>query len=252
MVEHRIVIGMPAYNEGAALDILLDSILRLKAVFADFLEVLVVNDGSTDLTRDILQRYSEKHSCISYLSHDTNRGLGSAMETVMRAVCQKYTKEDILVTLDADNTHSPQIIPEMVRKLKRDELDIVIASRFADGGAETGLSLKRKLCSRGASYFLQYFFPIPNVRDYSSGYRAYRVSYLKKALDLYQDRLITTTGFECMAEILARFSKIGVLAGEYPLHLQYHLKEGKSKMKIARTILGYCSLVHKVKPPLVN
>ncbi|MDD2481943.1 MAG: hypothetical protein PHF82_07435, partial [Lutispora sp.] len=60
----------------------------------------------------------------------------------------------------------------------------------------------------------------------------------------------TSKGFECMAEILARFSKIGVEAGEYPLILEYNLKEGKSKMKVLRTIKGYFSLVHRVKKPI--
>ena len=52
-----------------------------------------------------------------------------------------------------------------------------------------------------------------------------------------------------MAEILARFSKIGVRAGEYPLVLEYNLKEGRSKMKVLRTIKGYFSLVRRVKKP---
>lgn len=72
---------------------------------------------------------------------------------------------------------------------------------------------------------------------------------MKKAIHAYHGNLITSGGFECTAEIIARFSKIGVKAAEYPLVLEYDLKEGKSKMRVMRTIMGYFNLVRKVKRP---
>lgn len=251
-MNYQVIVGMPAYNEEAVLGKLLDQVLQLQPIFEDSLKVYVVNDGSTDHTGDILRTYSSRFSCVNYLTHFQNKGLGAAIKTLFAAVHDLYGEDDILVTLDADNTHSPLIIPEMIKKLQEENLDIVIASRFISGGQESGLSLDRKIYSRGATCLLKLFFPIPNVRDYSCGYRAYRIGYLKRAMDLYHGQLITSGGFECMAEILARFSKIGVAAGEYPLNLQYGLKVGKSKMKVMRTVMGYFRLVGKVKPPLVH
>lgn len=251
-MNHKVIIGLPAYNEGLVLHQLLDSIQPLREEMGEALEVLVVNDGSTDATEETLQEYSRRYPCINYLTHPVNRGLGAAISTLFTNTVNKYDENDILVTLDADNTHRPEIIPQLVRMLDKEGLDVVIASRFVRGGKEIGLSLPRKICSRGAGMFLRTFFPIPNVKDYSCGFRAYRLSYLKKAMALYNGQIITCSGFECMAEILARFSKIGVSIGEYPLELHYELKKGASKMKLTRTILGYFRLLRVVKKPLAH
>ncbi|HHY77147.1 MAG TPA: glycosyltransferase family 2 protein [Clostridiales bacterium] len=244
-----IIVGLPAYNEEDAISKVLDRLLFLRDIYGDGFRILAVNDGSTDNTEAILKEYKKKYDFIDYINHKGNQGLGRAIYTLFYHVIHKYGKGDVLITLDADNTHNPEIIPYMVDKLKKEKLDVVIASRFAEGGKELGLSLKRKILSRGAAAFLKLFFSIENVRDYSCGFRAYDVDYLDAAIRAYGGNLITSRGFECMAEILARFSKLGVRAGEYPLVLEYNLKKGESKMKIIRTILGYFKLPLKVKKP---
>lgn len=251
-MDYKVVVGLPAYNEEAVLPQVLDALQQLRDTYGESLQIVVINDGSTDNTEDILHTYCEKNACISYITHQQNKGLGGAMKTLLYNAVSICNPDDVLITLDADNTHSPNIIPAMIDKLKKERLDVVIASRFISGGKEIGLSLNRKICSRGATYLLKTFFPIPNVHDYSCGYRAYQLGYLKKALSLYNGELITTDGFECMAEILAKFSRIGVTAGEYPLVLQYHLKNGKSKMRLVRTIMGYFRLLRNVKPPVYH
>lgn len=245
----KIVVALPAYNEGASLPQLFAKLEELRAVLGDTLHIVVVNDGSTDQTEGVLQQYAEKWPNFTYINHPGNRGLGEAMKTIFAYACERYTSTDVLVTMDADNTHNPRIIPELVNKLNTEQLDMTIASRFAAGGQEMGLSWNRKLYSRGARLFFKFFFPILNVNDYSSGFRAYRIGYLKRALIMYRGALITTRGFDCMAEIVARFSLIGVRAGEIPLVLEYHLKAGKSKMNVKRTIMGYFNLLRRVKPP---
>ncbi|WP_373000070.1 glycosyltransferase family 2 protein [Lutispora sp.] len=248
-MDYYIIVGLPAYNEEEAIPKVLDKLLFLKDIYGDRFRILVVNDGSTDNTEEILKEYRESYDFINYINHNVNQGLGRAIYTLFYHVSHKYGKGDILVTLDADNTHSPKIIPFMVDKLIKEELDVVIASRFVKGGREIGLSMERKLLSRGAAAFLKLFFPIENVHDYSCGFRVYDVDYLDRAIMAYGGDLVTSRGFECMAEILARFSKLGVRAGEYPLVLEYNLKQGESKMKVLRTIKGYLSLPLKVRKP---
>jgi dolichol-phosphate mannosyltransferase len=249
-MKNKIVIGLPAYNEEASLPKILNKLLLLLDIFQQRLNILVINDGSIDDTEKILMQYNIKYHCIHYINHDRNMGLGIAMSTLLDYVAENYTQDDILVTLDSDNTHNPKIISAMVNQLTANNLDIVIASRFVKGGKEIGLSLIRKLFSRGAMLFFKIFFPIKNVRDYSCGFRVYKIKALQNALNIYHGNLITTNGFDCMAEILARFSKIHVRASEYPLVLEYNLKEGKSKMKIGKTILGYFNLLKRVKYPI--
>lgn len=248
-MDSYIIIGLPAYNEEAALPKLFDKLLFLKDVYGDRFKVLVVNDGSKDNTENILKEYKKNFGFVDYINHDVNRGLGRAIYTLFCHVSQNYGNGDILITLDADNTHNPKIIPEMIDKLIKNKLDVVIASRFAPGGKEIGLTIERKIYSRGAAAFLKIFFPIKNVHDYSCGFRAYDIGYLDRAIRAYGGNLVTSRGFECMAEVLARFSKIGVKAGEYPLVLEYNLKEGQSKMRVMRTIKGYFSLILRVRKP---
>lgn len=248
---NTVVVALPAYNEEKGLPKLLDKLIALKWDYEKELHIVVVNDGSSDQTKQVLQNYSREHSFITHLEHLENKGLGEAMKTLFAYVLSKYDDQDTVVTLDADNTHNPKIIPEMVSKLKAENLDVVIASRFISGGEEIGLSPIRKVYSRGARSFFKLFFPIDHVNDYSCGFRAYRIGYFRQASHLYHDRLITSNGFECMVEILARFSKIGVDAGEYPLVLEYNLKETPSKMNVKKTITGYFKLLKKVKAPNV-
>lgn len=247
----KIIVGLPAYNEESALPKLLDKLVLLKDHFGESLHVVVVNDGSTDGTGEIIKQYSNRYPFLYSIDHPVNKGLGEGMKTLFHYALDHFGSHDILVTLDADNTHNPMIIPSLVSKLEQDQLDLVIASRFLPGGKEMGLSFSRKLYSRGAALFFKLFFPISNVLDYSCGFRAYQLGYVKKAFEDYEDKVITSNGFECMVEILARFSKIGVRAGEYPLVLEYHLKETPSKMKIVKTISGYFKLLMKVKQPPV-
>lgn len=245
----RFVIGLPAYNEENNINKLLDRIHLIRPAVGEHLKVLIVNDGSTDATEDILKHYSDTYDYISYINHPQNLGLGCAMSTLLNYAAKNLEDQDILITFDADNTHNPNIIPYMINALVNNNLDIVIASRFTKGGKELGLSRIRKVYSRGAMVFCKLIFHIHNVNDYSCGYRAYNIGYLKRLIEAYGENVISSKGFECMVEILAKAGKIGVKAGECPLVLEYNLKQGQSKMNVKKTILGYMRLALKVRKP---
>lgn len=248
----KIVIGMPVYNEEAALPKLFDRLKPLRDQYGDSLHVCFVDDGSTDGTAALLEQYTLTTPNTRRLVHSHNRGLGAAMQTMLAHVVGGYGDGDILVTLDADNTHSPELIPDMVRMLQGERLELVVASRFAPGGEERGVPWLRKMYSRGAKLFFKLFFPIPGVNDYSSGFRAYSVGLLRRAFREYGGTVVTSQGFACMAELIAKLGKIGAAAGEVPLRLEYDLKEGRSKMNVGRTIAGYFRLIRIVNDPAVS
>lgn len=248
-MDQKYVIGLPAYNEEKNIAKLLDKINNLKPALGNRLHVIIVNDGSTDGTEAVLRRYEEQYGYINYINHPRNMGLGNVMNTIFQYAACNFNDQDILITFDADNTHNPNIIPYMIDVLNSKHLDIVIASRFAKGGKEIGLSRIRKIYSRGAMVFCRLIFHIDNVRDYSCGYRAYNIGYLKKLITTYGGKLVSSRGFECMVEILSKAGKLGVNVDEYPLVLEYNLKEGQSKMHIIKTIMGYMRLALKVRKP---
>lgn len=242
----KVIIALPVYNEEAVLAKVLRNIERYGNKSSYEIKVLIVDDGSTDRTKEIIDNYIEGRNNFTAISHPKNRGLGEAVNTIFAYALHNMGDEDVLVTMDADNTHSPLLIESMIAKLNSFDLDLVVASRFAQGGCEIGLRALRKFFSRGAMYFFKIFFPIANINDYSSGFRAYRVGLIRRAQKRW-GKLITTSGFDCMAEIAAKLSRMGVKAGEVPLILHYDYKEGSSKMNVRRTVKGYFSLLAKVR-----
>jgi dolichol-phosphate mannosyltransferase len=242
----KVLIGLPAYNEEAGLATVLQGINRYRGQSRYEIETLIVNDGSTDHTGRIAADFAERYGFLKVIDHEKNKGLGEAIKTILRYAVANLADDDILVTMDADNTHSPLLIESMIGSLVCHDLDLVVASRFTRGGCELGLKFLRKLYSRGAMCFFKLFFRIRNMNDYSSGFRAYRVGIIRQAQSRWNE-LVTTSGFDCMAEIAARFSRMNIKAGEVPLILNYGLKEGASKMKVGRTVKGYFSLLAKVR-----
>lgn len=235
------IILLPAYNEALALPELVKNIAQQfsKANY----QIIVIDDGSTDNTLAIVRNLAQNYN-LKYVVHLSNRGLGMAIKTGFSAAVRE--NDDYLVTMDADNTHPPALIRQMVAKLDSGS-DVVVASRFVLGGKTEGVNFFRQILSNGANILLKIFFPVPGLTDYSSGFRAYRKEVLKKAFAAYSDDFITSSNFSCMAEIIIKLAKLGARVSEVPLHLRYDQKRGQSKIKIAKTILGYLRLIWKEK-----
>jgi dolichol-phosphate mannosyltransferase len=232
-----IFVAMPAFNEEEALPPLLDAIAAVRADRLPDLTVIVVDDGSSDSTADVVRRYGQQHRWVGLVQHATNKGLAEGMKSIFREALKHAQPGDIVVTLDADNTQSPDTIPAMVKRITEDGLDVVVASRFRTGAKVTGVPAFRQLTSAVMSVMFQIALPVKGVRDYSCGFRAYRADTLRRAAQEYGDQLITEKGFACMVEILMQISHLpGVSFGEVPFILRYDLKPTPSKMQVGRTI----------------
>lgn len=232
---------LPAYNEEKDIGLLMQRIRVAMNEPEVRYHVLVVNDGSTDRTAQLVVA-CQGEMPVELIEHTVNQGLGKAMLSGLRRAARMLRDEDVLVTMDADNTHDPLLIGRMALEIQSGA-DLVIASRYEKGGQEIGLSAVRSLLSRSASVLLKFFFPIRGARDYTCGFRAYRGKALRRAYQVYGDRLVEERGFTCMAEILIKLRVVGIRVVEVPLVLRYDLKSGKSKMKVLRTILRYFVLI---------
>ena len=154
----------------------------------------------------------------------------------LRHVAEKASYEDIVVTMDCDDTHDPAYLAAALENVRRGN-DVVILSRYTPGGGEKGLSRVKSVLSRGAGLFLKLFFPIQGVQEYSCGYRVFRASALKKAFQVFGKDLIRLPhmGFVVTPELLIKFRMLGLKIAETPFVLRYDQKPGKSKNRPMRT-----------------
>ena len=79
--------------------------------------------------------------------------------------------------------------------------------------------------------------PLPGIRDYTCGYRAYKYEPLRETIDFYGDEFVSEQGFSCMVDVLLKMRRFKFAMGEVPLILRYDLKEGESKMPVGNTIV---------------
>lgn len=228
-----IIVVLPAFNEDKALVPLMDKLCRVFKEHSLEGRVIIVNDGSTDATSQIAKNI---HTLpVQLVEHETNKGLSEAIKTGLLAAVEGAQDHDTIITMDADNTHSPGLIMRMTLLVEEGN-DIVIASRYVPGARVIGLSKKRELCSILASWLFRLLFPMPNVKDYTCGYRAYRASLLKDAFRHWKEDLIDTPGFSSMVGLLLRLRDLNAIAMEVPLILRYDVKPGSSKMNVSDTI----------------
>ncbi len=234
----RFVVVLPAYNEEKDLPPLLQRIGKALPHTSFDYKVLVVDDGSSDRTAEVA--VDPANECpVQLVRHPKNMGLGAAIRT---GLMEAMAEEQIVITMDADNSHDPALIPAMLKKIA-EGYDVVIASRFQPGGEEVGVAGHRKLLSHAAGAMMRIIVRYPNVKDYSCGYRAYTPAILRELVRCYGGNFLKENGFACMLELLLKLKNVGARASEVPLVLRYDMKSGSSKMRVGRTIARYGSVI---------
>ncbi|MCL2413566.1 MAG: glycosyltransferase, partial [Bacteroidales bacterium] len=246
MKKSMLYIVLPAYNEEESIGKLLDRFeYYLQDSNIENYRIVVVNDGSQDRTQEILLDY-QKRLPLDIVLHEVNKGLGPTIRDGLLYASQAADDNDIIITMDADDTHTPGLVYRMVNTM-REGYDVVIASRYQKGARVYGLSLFREILSLGASYIFRIFMPIKGVRDFTCGYRAYRASVIKKAFEKFGDKFIDQQGFQAMVDIILRLRTMDVIFGEVPFILRYDMKQGASKMNVQATITKTLKLIWKRK-----
>lgn len=224
---------LPALDEEVGLP---RTVRALSAALADVPHrFVVVDDGSTDGTAAAARRLAREHP-LELVSHPENRGLGAAIASGLRAACEGAAADDVLITLDADDTQPAGLAPRLAALIDRG-CELAIASRYRGGGRVVGVGRGRKLISAVVSLLLRALLPVPGVTDYSSGYRAYRVGLLRTAWAASgPGGLGGSPGFVVQLQILLQLARLRRLrVGELPILLRYDRKRSPTRLRVGRT-----------------
>jgi dolichol-phosphate mannosyltransferase len=189
-------------------------------------DLLVVDDNSPDGTGQWCDERAKTEPRLHCLHRSGKQGLGSATIAAMQyAIKHGY---ELFVTLDADWSHDPQYLPELIAAA--DEADVAIGSRYCPGGGIVGWPLHRRVMSRWNNAASRALLGMP-VCDMSGAFRAYRVARLR-TIDLSK---IQATGYAYLEEILWHLHRAGARFVEVPITFRER-RAGKSKITIGEAV----------------
>ena len=221
----KFLIVIPTYNEIQNLKGLTEAVFQIADSKAHLygvkeVNVLVVDDNSPDGTGKLADELAKKEPRISVLHRTQKNGLGKAYVAGFAwALDRGY---DAICEMDADFSHNPAYLPEFWRLLK--DHDVVLGSRYVDGGGVKNWGLARRLISRGGSVYARSILGMP-IQDMTGGYNAWRRAVLE-AVDI---STLRSEGYAFQIELKWRAWKKGFKLVEFPILFEDRFA-GKSKM----------------------
>ena len=225
---------LPTYNERENLPIIFYLINKTFTEAKLEYEVVVVEDSSPDGTLEVAQALQKSYGKerLQILSRTGKLGLGSAYKDGL-----KKAKGDRIILMDADLSHHPKFIPQMVALMDKEQVEIVTGTRYRKGGGVYGWDVKRKLTSKGAN-FLADFLLNPGVSDLTGSFRLYE----RKAIDRILP-IVKSTGYAFQMEIVVLAKKEGFKVAEVPITFVDRLY-GESKLGTKEIVMYIKGLLY--------
>ncbi|MCX7760585.1 MAG: polyprenol monophosphomannose synthase [Hydrogenothermaceae bacterium] len=214
----KVLIVLPTYNEADNINKVLDNLLNF-----DFLDVLVVDDSSTDGTVDIVKSWIKKTDRVNLIQRPAKLGLGTAYITGFKWGLER--DYDLFFEMDSDLSHNPNDIPKFIDKIN-EGFDVVIGSRYMNNTISVvGWDFKRLLLSKFANWYATTILGLRDLSDITSGFRCYR----RKVLETVMLDKIKSNGYSFQIEMAYKSYKLGFKVGEIPI-IFYERNGGSSKM----------------------
>mmetsp|Transcript_21993 Transcript_21993/g.28992 ORF Transcript_21993/g.28992 Transcript_21993/m.28992 type:complete len:238 (+) Transcript_21993:148-861(+) len=218
---------LPTYNERENLPLIVYFLDKTFNNAKLAYEIVVVDDSSPDGTLEVAKSlqsaFGESH--ITIVSRKGKLGLGSAYSAGLAK-----SKGGRIILMDADLSHHPKFIPEMVKVMDQNKVDIVSGTRYSKGGGVAGWDWKRKLTSVGAN-FLATFLLNPGASDLTGSFRLYERSAIEKILPK-----VRSIGYAFQMEILVHAKKENMKIGEVPITFVDRIY-GESKLGASEIVL---------------
>jgi dolichol-phosphate mannosyltransferase len=211
------IVIIPTYNER---DTIVGMIELVSGSYPG-LEIWIVDDNSPDGTADLVRAVAGRNTRIKLIVRPQKSGLGDAYKDVLQRI-QKLDDVGKIVTMDADNSHDPLYLREMLGAL--DEYDFVVGSRYVKGGKIVGWGWLRNLISRGGNTYVRMLTRLP-IHDLTAGFVAFRAEALKKIN--FAD--ISSSGYSYQMEFKNQLLRRGCSYKEIPITF-VDRRVGQSKM----------------------
>lgn len=201
-------------------------------------ELIIVDDGSPDGTQEVANQLVKAYAPHIVLKTRTGKlGLGTAYVHGLQ-----FAQGNFVIIMDADFSHHPKFIPQMIKQQAEADWDIVTGTRYAGNGGVYGWDLKRKFVSRGANLFADTVLR-PGVSDVTGSFRLYKKEVLQKVITSTESK-----GYTFQMEMMVRAKAMGFRVSEVPITFVDRLY-GESKLggdEIVEYAKGVLSLWWKV------
>jgi len=218
---------MPAFNEEATLALIVDKVLAVPHL----LELIIVDDCSSDRTAEIATDFAGRFEQIRYVRHERNSGKTEALKTGFA-----LTKGDIVIVQDADLEYDPTEIADVIAPIIQGHADVVFGSRFMVKKAARVLYFTHYVANKALTFFSNCLTNL-NMSDIETCYKAFRG-------DVIRNMVVTSSGFGFEVEVTAKVAKLKCAIYEVPI--SYYGRTYDEGKKIG-TIDGIAALFYIVK-----
>ena len=219
MSSSQVGVILPTYGEAENIAKLIDDIENLKINAS----ILVIDDSSPDGTADIVKQKQSQYSNVMLHVRPKKTGLGTAITDGFKIFLSAEKTPRYVFTMDADYSHNPQDIPQLLATMTECDCAIVIGSRYVKGGKISGWPFSRKIISKTANFIARASLGL-KLKDCTSGFRCYSTEFLKEAIGNLHSHT-----YEIQIETIRQASLRHFNMKETPI-LFVNRKRGKSKL----------------------
>jgi glycosyltransferase involved in cell wall biosynthesis len=213
---------VPVFNEEGTVA----AVLRRLLAVPHLLEIVVVDDCSTDQTLSVISQFAASHPEIRVLRHDRNLGKTAALKTAFSA-----TRGEIVIIQDADLEYDPSEIPEVIQPILDGVADVVYGSRFLVRKAARVLYFYHYLANKILTFFSNLLTNV-NLTDIETGYKAFRG-------EIIRNMIISSSGFGFEVEVTAKVAKLRCAIFEVPISYYGRTYEQGKKIQVSDGLMAF-------------